>query len=155
MQRSLLSRLATLLAKLENLLGQKHRSMIYPSSSHGLRSIFGHVDFLGQGATTLQEDVRPPFANTSHIFIISIQVHFAGRIRTDLPDLRFFVLSDVWLDVPETFIGLRKMFDNCIESNFIPKVIVMCGDFTSKGIAQGTGKDIRKYQGMVHTSSIL
>lgn len=76
-----------------------------------------------------------------------IQVQFATRIRTDLPDLRFFVLSDVWLDVPETFNGLRKMFDNCIENNFIPKVIVLCGNFTSKGIAQGNGSDLRRYQG--------
>lgn len=35
------------------------------------RSIFGHVDFLGQGATTLQEDVssdRVPFLHEGHIF---------------------------------------------------------------------------------------
>lgn len=98
------------------------------------RSMFGHVDFLGQGATSLQEDAQ-----------------FEARIQTDLPDLRFFVLSDVWLDVPDTFVGIRKMLDNCIENNFVPKMIVFCGDFTGKGIAQGNGKDMRKYQGTGET----
>lgn len=38
------------------------------------------------------------------------------------------------------------MFDNCIENSFIPKVIVMCGNFTSKSIMQGGGRDIQCYQ---------
>ncbi|OBZ70460.1 DNA polymerase epsilon subunit B [Grifola frondosa] len=62
------------------------------------RSIFGHVDFLGKGATTLLEDKQ-----------------LAARVQLELPDLRFFVLSDVWLDHPETLHGLRKMFDNSVE----------------------------------------
>ncbi|CAL1700805.1 unnamed protein product [Somion occarium] len=93
------------------------------------RSIYGHVDFLGQGATTLLEDAQ-----------------LSERVRVDLADLRFFVLSDVWLDMPETFIGIRKMFDHCVENVFIPKVIVLCGNFTSHGIAQGNSREIRRYQ---------
>ncbi|RDX55559.1 epsilon DNA polymerase [Lentinus brumalis] len=93
------------------------------------RSLFGHVDFLGKGATTLLEDKQ-----------------FANRVQLELPDLRFFVLSDVWLDRPDTLLGLRKMFDNCMENSFIPKVIVLCGNFTSTGIPQGNGRELRKYQ---------
>ena len=39
------------------------------------------------------------------------------------------------------------MFDNCVESNFIPKVIVLCGNFTSSGLAQGNSSDIQRYHG--------
>ncbi|KAI0702873.1 epsilon DNA polymerase [Cytidiella melzeri] len=98
-------------------------------SREAARSIYGHIDFLGKGATTLAEDVQ-----------------LADRLRTDLPDLRFFVLSDVWLDHTEAMNGLAKMFDNCVENNFIPKVIVLCGNFSCRGIAQGAARDIRRYQ---------
>lgn len=93
------------------------------------RSIYGHIDFLGQGSTSLLEDSQ-----------------FARRIREELSDLYFFFLSDVWLDHPQTLVGLQKMFDNCIENSFIPKVIVMCGNFTSRSIMQGGGRDIQCYQ---------
>ncbi|EJF61186.1 epsilon DNA polymerase [Dichomitus squalens LYAD-421 SS1] len=98
-------------------------------SREAARSIYGHIDFLGRGATTLLEDKQ-----------------FASRVQLELPDLRFFVLSDVWLDKPDTLLGLRKMFDNCMENSFIPKVIVLCGNFTSVGIPQGNGRELRKYQ---------
>ncbi|THH14637.1 hypothetical protein EW146_g5729 [Bondarzewia mesenterica] len=94
------------------------------------RSIYGHVDFLGKGATTPLEDSQ-----------------YAVRIQEDFSDLTFFVLSDVWLDRPDTLRGLHKIFDNCIENNFIPKVMVLCGNFTSRGIAQGSSRDIQKYKG--------
>jgi len=61
--------------------------------------------------------------------------------------MNFFFFSDVWLDQADTLRGLQKIFDNCIENNFIPKVIVFCGNFTSSGIAQGNSRDIQKYQG--------
>ncbi|KAI0081719.1 epsilon DNA polymerase [Panus rudis PR-1116 ss-1] len=98
-------------------------------SRDAARSIYGHIDFLGQGATTLLEDAQ-----------------LANRVRTDLADLRFFVLSDVWLDVPDTLVGIRKMFDHCVENSFIPKLIILCGNFTSRGIAQGNGREVRRYQ---------
>ncbi len=62
--------------------------------------------------------------------------------------MRFFVLSDVWLDHPETMIGLRKMLDHCEDNSFIPKVIILCGNFSSKGIAQGNAREVRRYQGL-------
>jgi len=55
-------------------------------------------------------------------------------------------LSDVWLDHPHTLDGLRRMFDNCLENNFVPKVIVMCGNFTSCGISRGNSRDVQRYQ---------
>ena len=67
--------------------------------------------------------------------------------------MNFFFFSDVWLDQADTLRGLQKIFDNCIESNFIPKVIVFCGNFTSSGIAQGNSRDIQKYQGKQSSSS--
>ncbi|KII95089.1 hypothetical protein PLICRDRAFT_33919 [Plicaturopsis crispa FD-325 SS-3] len=93
------------------------------------RSIYGHIDFLGQGATSLGEDAE-----------------FSRRVREDLPDTNFFFLSDVWLDHPSTLDGLRKVFDNCIENDFIPKVIVLCGNFTSRSISQGNSRDVQRYQ---------
>jgi DNA polymerase epsilon subunit 2 len=76
------------------------------------------------------------------------QSQFASRVREELSDLYFFFLSDVWLDNPKTLVGLQKMFDHCIENSFIPKVIVMCGNFTSKSIMQSGGRDIQRYQGL-------
>jgi len=71
---------------------------------------------------------------------------FSARIRDELSELHFFFLSDVWLDHPQTLPGLRQMFDNCIENSFIPKVVVLCGNFTSRSIAHGSGRDIQRYQ---------
>ncbi len=61
--------------------------------------------------------------------------------------MNFFFLSDVWLDVPSTLRNLQRMFDNCIENDFIPKVIILCGNFCSKSISHGSGRDIQRYQG--------
>ncbi|KAH9482742.1 DNA polymerase epsilon subunit B [Psilocybe cubensis] len=93
------------------------------------RSIYGHIDFLGKGSTSLLEDSQ-----------------FRIRVREEIPELNFFFLSDVWLDHPQTLLGIQKMFDNCIENDFIPQVIVMCGNFTSKSIAHGNGRDVQRYQ---------
>ncbi|KIJ99373.1 hypothetical protein K443DRAFT_133083 [Laccaria amethystina LaAM-08-1] len=93
------------------------------------KSIYGHIDFLGKGSTSLLEDSQ-----------------FATRIREELSELHFFFLSDVWLDHPQTLPGLRKMFDNCTENDFIPGVIVMCGNFTSKSISHGNGREVQRYQ---------
>ncbi|KAF9268073.1 DNA polymerase epsilon subunit B [Marasmius fiardii PR-910] len=93
------------------------------------RSIYGHIDFLGKGSTSLLEDAQ-----------------FSTRIREELPDLHFFFLSDVWLDHPKTLPGLKKMFDNCIDNDFIPKILVLCGNFTSRSMTNGSGRDIQRYQ---------
>lgn len=61
--------------------------------------------------------------------------------------LTFFVLSDVWLDHPKTLFGLRKLFRSCIDSNWLPKLFIMCGNFASKGVSKGNPKSITAYQG--------
>ncbi|KAK2466285.1 hypothetical protein APHAL10511_001927 [Amanita phalloides] len=93
------------------------------------RSIYAHIDFLGKGATSLMEDAK-----------------YSIRVKEEFQDLNFFFLSDVWLDHNRTLPGLRKIFDNCVENSFIPKLIVLCGNFTSKPIAHGSGRDLQVYQ---------
>ncbi|KIK68037.1 hypothetical protein GYMLUDRAFT_238205 [Collybiopsis luxurians FD-317 M1] len=93
------------------------------------RSIYGHIDFLGKASTSLLDDQK-----------------LSARVREELSDLHFFFLSDVWLDHPQTLLGIRKMLENCIENDFIPKVIVLCGNFTSQSITHGNLRDIQRYQ---------
>ncbi|KAF7332054.1 DNA polymerase epsilon subunit [Mycena kentingensis (nom. inval.)] len=93
------------------------------------RSIYGHIDFLGKGATSLLEDSQ-----------------LSVRVNRELADMNFFFLSDVWLDHPRTLPGLQKMFQNCIDNRFIPKLIVLCGNFTSRSISHGQGRDAQRYQ---------
>ena len=92
------------------------------------------------------------YAVRSHFLVLTSnlmisQAQFAVRLQNELPDLHFFFLSDVWLDHPHTLHGLQKMFDNCIENSFVPKVMVLCGNFASCPIAHGNNKDIQRYQG--------
>jgi DNA polymerase epsilon subunit 2 len=75
------------------------------------------------------------------------QSQLSVRIREELPDLNFFFLSDVWLDHPRTLPGLQKIFENCVENHFVPKLIVLCGNFTSRSISHGQGRDVQRYQG--------
>lgn len=76
------------------------------------------------------------------------QKQYAIRIQEDMSDIHFFFLSDVWLDHVQTLSGLQKLFDNCMENDFVPKVMVLCGNFTSKSIAHGNSRDIQRYQGV-------
>jgi hypothetical protein len=96
----------------------------------------------------LLEDVR----GSPDRFVLALtvaQAQLSIYVRDELQDLHCFFLSDVWLDHPQTMRGLQKMFDHCIENNFIPKVMVMCGNFTSRSIASGNGRDIQGYQGVI------
>jgi len=85
---------------------------------------------------------------TFGMYLIRSQTKLAVRVREDLADLHFFFLSDVWLDHPDTLPGIQRMFDNCIENSFIPKLIVLCGNFTSTSISHGNGRDVQRYQGI-------
>ena len=119
---------------------------------HAVRSIFGHIDFLGKGATTPLEDVSACIVLETGGSILchrsrDAQTQYAARIQRDFSGMNFFFFSDVWLDHADTLRGLQKIFDNCIENNFIPKVIVFCGNFSSSGIAQGNSRDVQSYQG--------
>ena len=75
------------------------------------------------------------------------QAAFAKRIESDLSHTTFFMMSDVWLDDPDTLRGLRRIFDNCIENDYIPLVLIMCGNFSRKGIAHGNARDVARYTG--------
>ncbi|KAG8742576.1 DNA-directed DNA polymerase epsilon, subunit B [Ceratobasidium sp. 414] len=91
------------------------------------RSIFGHIDFLGKGATTLVEEAK-----------------FDARLqRVYRPS--FIVISDLWLDHPRTTLGLRKLFQTCIEQDWVPLLFIFCGNFTTRGIGQGSGDALFKY----------
>ncbi|KAI5124943.1 hypothetical protein M0805_007370 [Coniferiporia weirii] len=93
------------------------------------RSIYGHIDFLGKGATTPLEDAE-----------------LGKRIIRELPDLMFHCLSDVWLDHPETFHGLSNILNRCVEAGAIPRVFILCGNFSSRGISQGSSREMQAYQ---------
>lgn len=75
------------------------------------------------------------------------QGNFALHFQKDLAEVNFFFLSDVWLDHPNTMHGLEMMLKNCADNDFIPKVMVLCGNFTSQSISQGSSRDIQRYQG--------
>ncbi|KAH8830491.1 DNA polymerase alpha/epsilon subunit B-domain-containing protein [Flagelloscypha sp. PMI_526] len=77
---------------------------------------------------------------------IALTPEMVDKVQEDLDDLQFFFLSDVWLDHPQTLSGLEKMFENCVENDFIPKVIVLCGSFTSQSISHGNQQDVIRYQ---------
>ncbi|KAF8681125.1 DNA polymerase epsilon subunit [Rhizoctonia solani] len=91
------------------------------------RSVFGHVDFLGKGATTLVEEAK-----------------LETRLqRLDRPS--FVVISDLWLDHPRTTLGLHKLLQTCLDQEWIPLVFVFCGNFTTRGIGQGSGDALLRY----------
>lgn len=80
------------------------------------------------------------------------QSQYRVRVHEELSSLNFFFLSDVWLDHPQTLSGIQKMFDNCVENDFIPRVIVLCGNFTSRTI-HGNSRDVARYQGQRYCGS--
>lgn len=79
--------------------------------------------------------------------LMESQKEMEGRLAREHPDLMIHCLSDVWLDHPATFDGLDKIFSTCIESEMVPLVFVLCGNFTSRGIAQGNSREVAAYQG--------
>lgn len=82
------------------------------------RGIYGHVDFLGKGNTTVLEDDN--WAKQA--------------ARPENADITLLVLSDVHLDDERTLKGLRKLFEQAVEAEVIPKIFILCGDFTSGNI---------------------
>ena len=58
----------------------------------------------------------------------------------------FVILSDVWLDHPQTFGALEKLFQGYAEAaEFRPMVFVFCGNFAEKGWEAAGG--IPRYTG--------
>lgn len=67
--------------------------------------------------------------------------------------LTFVCISDLWLNSPKTLRGLREILDKYVENDFLPKMFIFCGNFTSKDIAQGSGLDLTRYQGAQRLNS--
>ena len=112
------------------------------------RSIYGHIDFLGEGATTVAEDVcQASLCSLAYVTLSHSQESFAHNLRQN-PDLSFMCASDVWLDSPKTLRGLRKILDGYVGSGFIPLVFILCGNFTSKDVSRGSGLELVHYQGV-------
>lgn len=91
------------------------------------RSVFGHIDFLGKGATTLVEEAK-------------LETRLQRLYRPS-----FIVISDLWLDHPRTTLGLHKLLQTCLEQDWIPLLFVLCGNFTTRGIGQGSGDALVRY----------
>ncbi|KIM29152.1 hypothetical protein M408DRAFT_328860 [Serendipita vermifera MAFF 305830] len=92
------------------------------------RSIYGHIDFLGKGATTVLEDEK---------WTKQVQ-------RPENADLAILFISDVRLDENRTLKGLRRLFEQAVEAEVIPKVFVLCGSFTSGNVSNDVEMDIYK-----------
>ncbi|CED83236.1 epsilon dna polymerase [Phaffia rhodozyma] len=91
------------------------------------RSLYGHVDFLGVGATSQKDEDRfaPLIAANSHI--------------------SFVIVSDLWLDHPKTFSNLRRMFEVYAGSTFRPLAFIFCGNFSSSSCIVGGASGLAKY----------
>ncbi|KAF8528943.1 epsilon DNA polymerase [Hysterangium stoloniferum] len=85
------------------------------------------------------------YVNRTYMILFPLKNRLSEQL-SEHTQLTFFVLSDLWLDHPKTMIGLRKLFHNCIENSWLPKVFIMCGNFYSKGIAKENGKAVTQYQ---------
>ena len=46
------------------------------------------------------------------------------------------------------------MFDNCMENSFIPRVMVLCGNFCRRGIPQADSREARQLQGETKTMDV-
>lgn len=73
------------------------------------------------------------------------QSTWATKIE-EFPDLTVFAISDVRLDNERTMKGLQKMFQSCVDGDFIPKVFILCGNFSSKNVT--TDLEMDAYRGL-------
>ncbi len=92
------------------------------------RSMYGHIDFLGTGATTAKEEKVLREYEKQH------------------EDLTMAVLSDFAIDNPKTLASFRTILQGCVDSGFVPFVFVLCGDFCADGARSG-GDTMRRYTG--------
>ncbi|KAF8324081.1 hypothetical protein DL93DRAFT_95420 [Clavulina sp. PMI_390] len=92
------------------------------------KSVFGHIDFLGKGATTLLEEEK-----------------YQERLAEFEPSPNFLVLSDLWLDHPRTLDGLRRVLDGCVEHDFIPFAFIFCGNFSTRKVDVNTTEGQAQY----------
>jgi len=73
------------------------------------------------------------------------QSKWATKIE-EFSDLTVFAISDVRLDNERAMEGLQKMFQSCVSGDFIPKVFILCGNFSSKNVT--TDLEMDAYRGL-------
>src|ERR1700749_2450811 len=91
-----------------------HRSSAELLADTTISEIDGHFDFLGKGATTLMDDVREESCGCR---VSCLQARWTARMQ-ELSGLVVVAISDLWLDHPMTFHGLRKLFELAIAEAF-------------------------------------
>ena len=92
-----------------------------------------------------------------------IQEALRKRLQDEIPDTMIHCLSDVWLDHPDTYRALDALFSKCISAAQapsydemdetptipLPKLFILCGNFSTQGVGQGTSKEMQNYQGAI------
>lgn len=61
--------------------------------------------------------------------------------RPENADLAIIVISDVRLDDSRTLKGLRKLFERAVDADVIPKIVILCGSFTSSNVSNDVEMD--------------
>ena len=89
----------------------------------------------------------PPSSACVYCAQITLQVSYQERLELEYSRLSFLVMSDLWLDHRRTLDGLRKVFEGCVENDFIPLIFILCGNFTSGSLDLTAGAGLSKYQG--------
>ena len=122
------------------------------------RSIYGHVDFLGVGATSLKDEVRhlsqlcrsratradkPPAAPSR----LSYPQEKYDRIVKAHNAVTFIFISDLWLDHPKTLVNLRRMLEVYADAVVPPLAFILCGNFSSVPCTVGGAAGLAKYTG--------
>ncbi|KAG8835941.1 DNA-directed DNA polymerase epsilon, subunit B [Serendipita sp. 399] len=92
------------------------------------RSIYGHIDFLGKGSTTVLQDEK---------WALQVQ-------RPENANISILLISDVRLDDERTLKGLRALFEQAVEADVIPKIFVLCGNFTGTPVGNDIEMDSYK-----------
>ena len=93
------------------------------------RSTYGHVDFLGAGATSLKDEEK---------YDRIVKAHNA---------VTFIFISDLWLDHPKTLVNLRRMLEVYADSVVPPLAFILCGNFSSVPCTVGGAAGLAKYTG--------
>ncbi|KAL7417965.1 putative epsilon DNA polymerase [Mrakia frigida] len=102
------------------------------------RSIYGHVDFLGVGATSLKDEEK------------------YDRIVKAHEQVSFVFISDLWLDHPKTLVNLRRMLEVYADAVIPPLAFIFCGDFSSVPCTVGGAAGLAKYtENFNHLSNLL
>ncbi|KAK0551435.1 DNA-directed DNA polymerase epsilon, subunit B, partial [Tilletia horrida] len=86
----------------------------------------GHVDFLGVGAISVEDEA---------VLRTHEQAH---------EDLCFVIISDLHLDQAKTLINLRAILQGYVDAEFIPMAFILCGDFCSTTVSPS--EIVTKYQ---------